>query len=190
MISTSDFKKGLKLIFEGQPYEITDFEHVKPGKGNQFSRIKLRHLIKNTNLEKTVRSGEKFSQPDVVYSDYNFLYWDESGYNFMHPETFDQITLMDPEIGTNKNFLIENMKVKILFLDEKPCSIEIPNTVNLTVKETVPGVKGNTVTGATKPATLETGFTVNVPLHIKDGDVLKVDTRSGEYLERVKTARS
>ncbi len=185
MISTSDFKKGLKLIFEGQPYEITEFEHIKPGKGNQFSRIKLRHLIKNSNLEKTIRSGEKFEQPDVMYSDYNFLYQDDSGYNFMHPETFDQIILMDAEIGSSKNFIVENMKVKILFLDEKPCATEIPNTVNLTVRETDPGVKGNTVTGAIKPATLETGLIVNVPLHIKVGDVLKIDTRSSEYLERV-----
>lgn len=185
MISTSDFKKGLKLVFEGQPYEITDFEHIKPGKGNQFSRVKLRHLIKNNNLEKTIKSGEKFEQPDVLYSDYNFLYQDDSGYNFMNPESFDQITLMDAELGDSKNFLMENMRVKVLFLDEKPCSIEIPNTVNLTVSETVPGVKGNTVTGATKPATLETGLVVNVPLHIKEGDILKIDTRSSDYLERV-----
>ena len=184
MISTSDFKKGLKLLIDDQPYAIVDFQHHKPGKGNAITRTKLKNLITGSGLEKTIKSGEKFPVPDVEYVDMNFLYGDDTGYHFMNQSNYEQMSLADDLIGDDKFYLIENMEVKICLFNERAISIELPNTVNLEVSQTDPGLKGNTVTGATKPATLQTGLVVHVPLHISEGDLLKVDTRTGEYLER------
>lgn len=184
MYSTSDFKKGLKLLIDNQPYSIVDFQHVKPGKGNQFTRTKLKNMLTGSNLEKTFKSGEKFEVPDVMTRDCTFLYSDESGYNFMDKENYDQHTIHEDEIGENKNYLIENLEVTVMFFNDRAIGIDCPNTVKLKVTQTDPGLKGNTVTGGTKPATLETGLVVNVPLHINEGDTLKIDTRTGEYMER------
>ena len=185
MVSTSDFKKGLKLLIEDQPFTIVDFQHHKPGKGNSITRVKLKNLVSGTNLEKTVKSGEKFKVPDVEYADMNYLYSDDTGFHFMDQTSFEQISLNSDVLGDAKNFLMENLEVKVVLYNERAVAIELPNTVVSPVKETDPGHKGNTVTGATKPATLECGAKVNVPLHINIGDLLKVDTRTGEYMERV-----
>ncbi len=185
MYDTSDFKKGLKILLEGQPYSIIDFQHVKPGKGNQFTRTKMKNMITGSNLERTFKSGEKFEVPDVMTRDANFLYVDDSGYNFMDQEDYNQYAMNEDDIGDAKNFLLENMQVTILFFNDRAIGIDLPNTVALVVSQTDPGVKGNTVTGGSKPATLETGLVVQVPLHINEGDKLKVDTRTGEYMERV-----
>lgn len=184
MYSTSDFKKGLKVLLEGQPYSIVDFQHVKPGKGNQFTRTKLKNMLTGSNLEKTFKSGEKFEVPDVATRDCQFLYKDETGFNFMDKENYSQIAMHEDDLGDNKFYLIENLEVTVIFFNDRAIGIDCPTTVKLKVTETDPGHKGNTVTGAFKPATLETGLVVHVPLHINIGDTLKVDTRTGEYIER------
>lgn len=185
MYECSDFKKGLKILVDGEPYSITDFQHVKPGKGNQFTRTKMRNLLNGSNLERTFKSGEKFGIPDVAYKDMNFLYKDESGYNFMDQTNYEQLALSAELIGEGVNFLIENLPIKVCFFNDRAVGIELPKSVNLRVTQTDPGFKGNTVTGTYKPATLETGHIVHVPLHISEGDLLKVNTADGAYVERV-----
>lgn len=185
MYETSDFKKGLKLMVDGQPYVIVDFQHVKPGKGNQFSRTKMRSLLTGQNLERTFKSGEKFEVPNVENVEMTFLYKDDNGYNFMNQTNYEQLCMMEHEIGDAKNYLTENLVVVITLYNEKAVVVDVPNAVNLRVAQTDPGVKGDRVTGATKPATMETGLVVGVPLHINEGDMLRIDTESGEYVERV-----
>lgn len=185
MYENADFKKGLKIMVEGSPYTILDFQHVKPGKGNQFTRTKMRNLLTGQQLERTFKSGERFEVPDVANRDMNYLYKDDNGYTFMDKESYEQIVMTDAEIGEAKDYLIENLEVTILFYNERPVSCDVPKAVNLKVTQTDPGMRGDTVTGATKPATLETGLIVKVPLHINEGDVLRVDTTTGQYVSRV-----
>jgi elongation factor P len=185
MYQLSDFKRGLKILVEGQPYSIIDFQHVKPGKGNQFTRTKMRNLLTGSNLERTFKSGEKFDVPDLATVEMQFLYKDENGYNFMNQANYEQMTLNQDDVGEASNYLTENLDCVIMFYNGKAIGVDVPNAVNLKVTKTDPNFKGNTVTGATKPATLETGYTVNVPMHISEGDLLRVDTRTGEYVERV-----
>ncbi len=185
MYETADFKKGLKLMVEGQPYVIVDFQHVKPGKGNQFSRTKMRSLLTGQNLERTFKSGEKFEVPDVENVEMTFLYKDDNGYNFMNQTSFEQMSMMEHEIGETKNYLHENLVVVITMYNGKAVNVDVPNAVNLKVAQTDPGIKGDRVSGATKPATMESGLVVNVPLHINEGDVLRIDTNEGAYVERV-----
>ena len=185
MIETSDFRKGLNVLIDNEPYTIVDFQHVKPGKGNQFTRTKLRNLVTGQNLERTIKSGEKFGEPDVVFREMNFLYVDDTGYVFMDPANYEQISLSNEVMIDAKNFLLENLQVKVCFFNDRAVGLDLPASVNLKVVTTEPGFKGNTVTGTFKPATLETGLVVQVPLHTKEGDVLKIDTRTGEYKERV-----
>lgn len=185
MYGTSDFKKGLKILIDNEPYNIVDFQHVKPGKGNQFTRTKLRNLVTGSNLERTFRSGEKFGIPDVMYTDMDFLYNDASGYNFMNQESYEQLCLSEEVVGFNVKFLTEGLTVKVCLFNDRAVGIELPNSVNLKVAQTDPGLKGNTVSNTTKPATLETGHIVQVPLHTNEGDLLKIDTRTGDYMERV-----
>lgn len=185
MYETSDFRKGLHVLIDGQPFTITDFQHVKPGKGNQFTRTKLRNLLTGQNLERTIKSGEKFGVPDVIFKDMDFLYKDDSGYVFMDQVDYNQVSLSPDVMSENKNYMIDNMKVKVCFFNDRAVGVELPVSVNLKVTATDPGFKGNTVTGTFKPATLETGLIVQVPLHTNVGDVLKIDTRTGEYKERV-----
>lgn len=185
MYDTSDFKKGLKIMVEGQPFTIIDFQHVKPGKGNQFSRTKLMNLLTGQILERTFKSGEKFAIPDVVNREMAFLYRDNNQYVFMDKENYEQVTMDENRVGEAKNFLTENLEVVVLFYNGLPVSVDVPKAVNLRVIQTDPGFKGDTVTGATKPATLETGLVVKVPLHINEGDLLRIDTTTGEYVSRV-----
>lgn len=185
MIQTSDFKKGLKLLIDNEPYTISDFQHIKPGKGNQFTRTKLKNLITGSNLERTFKSGEKFEIPDVEYTDMTFLYNDDDGFHFMNQESFDQVKLSLEDIQPKNLYLLENQSVTMLFFNERAIDIELPKTVVLKVTQTDPGFKGNTVTNTYKPATMETGCVVQVPLHISEGNNLKIDTEEGKYLERV-----
>ena len=185
MYQLSDFRKGLKILHNGDPYVVIDFQHVKPGKGNQFTRTKMRQLLTGTLVERTFRSGEKFEVPDVENRDMNFLYSDDGGFHFMDQATYDQISMSSDDVGDNSNYLTENLQVSVLFYNGRAVDIELPNTVQLKVAQTDPGLKGNTVTGGTKPATMETGASVQVPLHINEGDLLKIDTREGTYVERV-----
>ena len=186
MFSTSDFRKGLKIEFKGDPYIITEFLHVKPGKGGAFVRTKLKNMITGRVLDETFRSGEKVGRPDLEEKNMQYLYMDPQGYCFMDNETYEQIFISEEQVGDSKNFMQENIDLTVLFYKGQPIGIDLPTTVNLAVTQSEPGVKGDTASGATKPATLETGHVVQVPLFINEGDVLKIDTRTGEYLERAK----
>lgn len=185
MYDLSDFKKGLKILIDADPYSVVDFQHVKPGKGNQFTRTKLKHLITGANLERTFKSGEKFGIPDVAFKDMDFLYKDESGFNFMDQTSYEQITLDAEFLGDSALYLTENLQVKVVFFNDRAVGVELPKSVVLKVTQTDPGHKGNTVTNTYKPATLETGHVVQVPLHIAEGDTLKINTADGAYVERV-----
>ena len=186
MYSTSDFRKGLKIEFKGDPYLIVEFLHVKPGKGGAFVRTKLKNMITGRVLDETFRSGEKVGRPDLEEKNVQYLYLDPQGYCFMDNQTYEQIFISEEQVGDAKNFMKENTDVNLLFFKGQPIGLDLPVTVNLTVVQSDPGIKGDTATGATKPATLETGLVVHVPLFINEGDLLKIDTRSSEYLERAK----
>ena len=186
MIGTNNFKKGQKIIVKGEPYTIVDFQHVKPGKGNQFTRTKLKHLIKNSQLDLTVRSGEKFDVPDVSYKDMSFLYRDGDQFYFMDNVSYEQTVVAVEAVGENSHFLTENLMVKVCLLDGQAVGVELPKTVNLKVVDTGPGFKGNTVSNTNKPATLETNYIAQLPLHINVGDTVKINTSDGSYIERVK----
>jgi len=184
MLSTTDFRRGLKIEMDNTPYEIIDFLHVKPGKGGAFVRTKLRNLLTGGAIDQTFRSGEKVGKPDMETRDMQYLYHDGSGYVFMDMSTYEQIVIQDENMGDKGGFLKDGQTVKALFYNGQPLDIELPAAVQLTVQETEPGIKGDTVSGASKPATLETGVVVSVPLFINQGDIIKVDTRSREYLGR------
>lgn len=183
--STSDFRKGLKIEYKAEPYIIVDFLHVKPGKGGAFVRTKLKNLVTGNILEETFRSGEKFSIPDLEESEMQCLYESEGNFCFMDTGNFEQYFLSDKQLGEALGFMKENVIVKILLYAKKPIAVEMPNFVDLAVVKTDPGVKGDTASGGTKPATLETGAVIQVPLFINEGDFVKVDTRKREYIERV-----
>lgn len=185
MYDLSDFKKGLKILIDNEPYSVVDFQHVKPGKGNQFTRTKLKHLINGSNLERTFKSGEKFGVPDVAFKDMDFLYREDNSYAFMDQTSYEQITLDKDLLGDAANFLTENLKVKVVFFNDRAVGVELPKSVVLRVVKTDPGFKGNTVTNTYKPAILESGYEVQVPLHIAEGDTLKINTTDGTYVERV-----
>lgn len=183
MYQTSDFKKGLILLIDKNPHVILDFQHYKPGKGNQFTRTKLRNLISGSFVEKTVKSGEKFERPDVIFKEMNFLYKDESGFHFMDQKDFDQVTLVQMT-KEQEHFLTENLEVKVCFFNDKVISIELPKVVVLEIEETGPGLKK--ASASTKSATTTTGATIQVPIHIKEGDKVRVNTQTYEYLDRIR----
>jgi len=186
-VSTAEFKKGLKIQFDGEPYSIVDFQHVKPGKGGAFVRTKLKHMRLGRVIDNTFRAGEKVELVDFEEKRMQFLYRDDA-YHFMDLDTYDQIALVPEQVGEARDFLKENTEVEILFIDGSPVSVELPNFIELQVAKTDPGIRGDTATGGSKPATLETGAVIQVPLFLNEGDVVKVDTRSGEYLARVATS--
>jgi elongation factor P len=185
MYSTSDFRKGLKIELEGKPLIIVDFLHVKPGKGGAFIRTRLKNMESGQVLEKTFRSGEKVDRPDLLEREMQYLYQGAEGYCFMDNDNYEQIFIDEDHLGDSKSFLKENIDVKVLMFNSKPIGIELPIFVQLQITQTDPGVRGDTATGATKPATLETGVVIQVPLFINQGDSVKIDTRTGEYVERV-----
>jgi elongation factor P len=186
MYSTTDFKKGLKVEIDGTPYVITDFLHVKPGKGGAFVRTKLKNLLSGRVIDQTFRSGEKIKKPDLMERQMQYLYRQDDNFYMMDNETFEQIFITAEQMGEAALFLSENLNVQVLFFNQQPVATELPTFVELTVAETEPGVRGDTATGGSKPATLETGAVIQVPLFINEGDRIKVDTRSGEYIERTK----
>ena len=186
-VSTAEFKKGLRIVFDGQPYAIVDFQHVKPGKGGAFVRTKLKHMRQGKVIDNTFRSGEKVELVEYEEKHMQFLYRDDR-YNFMDTETYEQLSMSADEVGDARDYLKENIEVDVLYIDGSPAGVEVPNFVELAVSRTDPGVRGDTAQGGTKPATLETGVVVQVPLFLNEGDVVKVDTRTGEYLGRVAVA--
>jgi elongation factor P len=184
---TSEFRKGLKIEIDGEPFEIIEFQHVKPGKGSAFTRTTIRSLLTGRNLEPTFKSGEKVGRPDIEEREMQFLYAQGDEYHFMDQKSYEQTYLGEKVLGEARNFLKENINCSVMFYNGKAIGVSLPNSVELKVVKCDPGVRGDTVSGATKPATLETGYVVNVPLFINEGDVLKIDTRSGEYLTRTAT---
>ena len=188
-VSTAEFKKGLRIVFDGNPYTIVDFQHVKPGKGGAFVRTKLKHMKLGKVIDNTFRSGEKVELVDFEDKHMQFLYRDDR-YHFMDMETYEQVSLSADEIGDAREYLQENAEVDVLYVGGAPVAVELPNFVELAIAHTDPGVRGDTAQGGTKPATLETGAVVHVPLFLNEGDVVKVDTRTGEYLGRVAVAGS
>ena len=185
MVSAGDFRNGVTLEIEGNTYQIIEFQHVKPGKGAAFVRTKLKNIINGGVVEKTFRPTEKFPQARIDRVEMQYLYADGDLYNFMNMETYDQIALSSEAVGDSLKFVKENEMVKICSHNGNVFAIEPPLFVELEITETEPGVKGDTATGATKPATVETGATVYVPLFVNQNDVIKIDTRTGEYLSRV-----
>ncbi len=186
MYDTSDIRKGLKIEIDGEPYSVVDFQFVKPGKGNAFTRTKIKNLVTGSVTERTWRSGEKLQEAALEEREMQFLYQDEGGYNFMDQQSYEQMALSADFLGEDSRFLLENLTVGVLLFKGNAVSLSLPNFVESQVVETEPGVKGDTVTGGRKPATMNTGAIINVPLFIERGERLKVDTRSGEYVERVK----
>jgi elongation factor P len=185
MISAGDFRNGVTLEMEGSVYQILEFQHVKPGKGAAFVRTKLKNIISGGVVEKTFRPTEKFPQARIDRVEMQYLYSDGDLFHFMNTETYDQIALNQESVGDALKFVKDNEMVKICSHNGNVFSVEPPLFVELEVTDTEPGFKGDTATGATKPATVETGAVVYVPLFVETGDKLKIDTRTGEYLSRV-----
>ncbi len=183
-ISTADFRNGIVVEINNGLMELVEFQHVKPGKGGAFVRTKLKNVLTGRVLEKTFRSGERMEEVRLVEEKYQYLYDDGDLYYFMHPETFEQIEVSKDIVGDKKQWMKENMEVGLLFNDTTPISLNLPNIMELTVTKSDPGVQGDRAQGGTKPAQMESGVTIQVPLFINEGEVLKVDTRTGQYIER------
>ncbi len=184
-IDTSGFRNGLKLEIDGDPFVMTYFQHVKPGKGGAFVRTKLKNLKTGRVLDKTFRSGEKIVEAEVEERKMQYLYQDGESFVFMDSETYDQLPFTAQQIGDGVKYLKENLDVDVVIWKGNPINVELPSFVKIVVARCDPGLKGDTASGATKPATLETGAVVQVPLFIKEGEMIRVDTRSGGYVERV-----
>ena len=184
MITAGDFRNGVTFEYDGSVYQIIEFQHVKPGKGAAFVRTKIKNVISGGVVEKTFNPTDKMPKAHIERKDMEYLYTDGDLFYFMDPETYEQLPVSADQIGDSLKFVKENMQVKILSYKGNIFGIEPPNFVELVITETEPGFAGNTATGATKPATLETGATVMVPLFIDNGETIKVDTRTGEYMGR------
>ena len=185
MYSTQDFRKNLKIEIDGEPYVIVDCQHVKPGKGVAFVKTRYKSLISGRVLDKNFRSGEKVGRPNLEPRTMQYLYVDGEHYVFMDNNTYEQVRLNADALETVLEFLKDNVEVEILFYNNRPISVDLPNFLELEVTQTDPGLKGDTASGGSKPATLETGAVINVLLYIKEGEIVRVDTRTGSFVERV-----
>jgi elongation factor P len=186
MYSTTDFRKGLKIEINGEPYVIVDFQHVKPGKGGAFVRTRLKSLVSGNVIDQTFRSGDRVDKPDLEEREMQFLYEAGGEFHFMDTQTFEQLFLTADQLGESKDYLKENLVLKALFHNKRPIGIEVPMFVELKVVQADPGVRGDTATGATKPVTLESGAVIQVPLFVEEGDTVRIDTRTRGYITRVK----
>lgn len=186
MYSTQDFRKNLKIEIDGEPYVIIECQHVKPGKGVAFVKTKYKSLITGRVLENNFRSGDTVGKPDLEIRNMEYLYKEEDKYVFMDQSNYEQVHIEETFISEAVPFLKDNIEVEVLFHKGKPISIELPTFVVLKVVKSDPGVKGDTAQGGTKPATLETGATILVPLYLEEGEYVRVDTRTGEFVERAK----
>jgi elongation factor P len=186
VISTSDFKKGFtKILWNGEPWVVVDYQLVKPGKGGTYLRTKMRNMITGRMLEETFRSAEKFEEPDLDYKKVQFLYTEHGLYHFLDQESYEQLDFSEEHVETVKKYLKDGENYDVVNFKGLPISVEPPIFMVLKVTDTVPGVKGDTAQGGNKPATLETGLVVQVPLFINEGEKVKVDTRENKYIERV-----
>lgn len=184
MISTNEFKTNVTVTIDGDAWQVVEFQHVKPGKGAAFVRAKMRNLCTGSVVERTFNAGERLPKAHIDRREMQYLYEGDGLYNFMDNESFEQVELTKEQLGSAVNFLKENMDVKIMIYNDRILGIDLPNTVDLRVVETDPGIRGDTATGGSKQAKLDTGYTVKVPLFINEGDILRIDTRTGEYIER------
>ena len=185
MYDTSDIRKGLKVLLDGNPFTVVEFQFIKPGKGAAFTRTKVKNLLTGAVLERNFRSGEKFEPANVETKTMQYLYKDADSFVFMDTTSYDQVNIPDSTIGDQSAYMPENINVEVLFFNGRAVGVSLPNFIEQAITETEPGFRGDTATGSTKPAKISTGATINVPLFISVGDVIKIDTRTGEYLERV-----
>lgn len=188
MYSASDLRKGLKIELDGEPWAVTDFDFCKPGKGQALYRCKLRNMITGAGMDKTFRSVDKIGRPDLMERDMIYSYDDGSSFVFMDPQTYDQIHVDRDVVGDLKWFLQEDIDCKILFYEDRPIEVTLPNFIEAEVTETEPGARGDTATNVTKPAKIENGYEIAVPLFVNQGDIVKIDTRTGQYSERARKA--
>lgn len=186
MYTCSDLKKGLKILIDGEPHVIAQFDFTKPGKGQALYKCKLRNMLTGALFDRTYRSGESFEPASLMEADMQYLYMDEVGYVFMDQKTYDQTTITEDVLGDDRYFLIDNMEVKVLMFGERGIGVTLPNFVNLRVTQSDPWVKGDTAAGNNKPATVESGYTLQVPSFVEEGVLIQIDTRTGEYVTRVK----
>ncbi|MFA5625375.1 MAG: elongation factor P [Bradymonadales bacterium] len=186
MYSTQEFRKNLKIEIDGEPFVIVECQHVKPGKGVAFVKTRYKSLVTGNVLQQNFRSGDMVTKPDLEERTMQFLYKEEHHYVFMDTSNYDQVHIEEANIEEAVPYLKDNLEVSVLFHKGKPISIDLPNFVILQITQSDPGVRGDTAQGATKPATLETGATINVPLYLEEGEFVKVDTRTGEFVERAK----
>ena len=186
MISTSEFRNGTRLKIDGAPFSIIEFQHVKPGKGGAFVRTRVKNMKTSQVLDRTFRSGEKFEEPDLEECEMQFLYASGDSYTFMDMSTYEQSTFEKSQLGDRTDLLKEETLVQILIYEGTPISVELPIFMELKVVETDPGIRGDTASGGTKPAVVETGATIKVPLYLEIGEIIKVDTRTRAYVERVR----
>lgn len=184
MVSTNEFKTGLTIEVEGDAHQVVEFQHVKPGKGAAFVRCKLKNLRTGSVVEKTFSAGDKVPRAKIERKEFQYLYNDGDVYNFMDMETYDQTGLTVDQLGDAVKFLKENMMINVMIYQGRPIGVDLPNVVELEVIETAPGIKGDTATGGSKPAKLETGYVLQVPFFINEGDILQIDTRTGQYVKR------
>ncbi len=185
MYDTNEFRKGLKIEFNGDPFIIVEFQHIKPGKGNAFVRTRIKNLINGNVIDHNFRAGDTVETPDLEQRNMQYLYRQDDDYFFMEAKTYEQVTVSKDHLGEAPDYMMEHSDVSILYYKGQPIGVEIPNFVELKVTETEPATRGDTVSGANKNAILETGKMIKVPLFINVGDLLKVDTRSALYIERV-----
>jgi elongation factor P len=185
MFDTSDIRKGLKIILDTQPYSVIEFQFVKPGKGQSFTRVRLKHLKTGAVLDRTFKSGEKLEPADVEQRTMTFIYPEGDAFVFMDQGSGEQVSVPEDQIGDNKQFLIDGLEVEVTFLKGEPIDVLLPAHVVVQITQSDPGVRGDTASNVTKPATLSTGGTLQVPLFINEGEWIKVDTRTGQYMERV-----
>jgi len=186
MLESGDLRKGLKLEIDGEPFMIVQFEFVKPGKGQSLYKCKLKNLLTGVQFDRTFRSGEKFNEASLEEHEMEYLYFDGDSYCFMNTSTYEQEFMNLEQIGDAKNFLKENTTVNMLFYDMRPIDLTLPNFVELTITQADPWAKGDTASGDSKPATVETGYVLQVPPFVEEGEAIKIDTRTGQYVERVK----
>jgi elongation factor P len=186
MYESSDLRKGLKIAIDGEPYVVVQFSFVKPGKGQALYKCKLKNMMSGAQFDRTFRSGDKFDTPNLEEQEMEFLYSSGDGYCFMNTSTYDQIFISEEQIGEAKNFLKDNTVCNILFFERNPIEVTLPMFMDLQVIKADPWIKGDTASGDSKPATLETGYVLQVPPFVGEGEVIRIDTRTGEYSERVK----
>lgn len=184
MISTSDFRTGVTIEIDNDVWQVVDFQHVKPGKGAAFVRTKMKNVRTGAVIERTFNPNEKLPKAHVDRREMQYLYESDGEMVFMDNETYDQVNMTEEQLGDAKKFLKENMSIGVMFFQGNVIGVDLPNSVELEVIETDPGIRGDTATGGTKPAKVETGYVVKVPLFINIGDVLRIDTRTGDYIER------